>query len=168
MKIRVNALILAISIQKRPSVLMVKATVFSVQSLFIPLRRLMMKTATIIIPSSMSRSFRSTRMSLISIFPLMGGKPITMRIILVVLFGFLIMMMLMERIAAVDPHPREGRRERMIVVGDLSKLYLVVMLMLRRKEKIAWAMDGMTCAIGVWNAIKKMLRSYRQIRCRMW
>ncbi len=109
MKIRVNALILAISIQKRPSVLMVKATVFSVQSLFIPLRRLMMKTATIIIPSSMSRSFRSTRMSLKSIFPTMGGKPTTMRVILVVLFGFL---MLMERIAAADPHPREGRMER--------------------------------------------------------
>jgi hypothetical protein len=122
MKIRVNALILAISFQKRPSVLMVKATVFSVQSLFIPLRRLMMKTATIIIPSSMSRSFRSTRMSLKSIFPRMGGRPTTMRMILVVLFGFKVMMMLMERIAAVDPHPREGRRvERMIVVANLLK-----------------------------------------------
>jgi hypothetical protein len=53
----------------------------------------------------------------------MGGKPITMRIILVVLFGFLIMMMLMERIAAVDPHPREGRRvERMIVANLLRTL----------------------------------------------
>jgi len=122
MKIRVNALILAISIQKRPSVLMVKATVFSVQSLFIPLRRLMMKTATIIIPSSMSRSFRSTRMSLKSIFPTMGGRPTTMRKILVLLFEFLMLILLMERIAAADPHPREARRvERMIVVANLLK-----------------------------------------------
>jgi hypothetical protein len=121
MEIRVYALILAISIQKRPSVLMLKATVNSVQSLFIPFRRLMMKTATIIIPSSMSRSFRSTRMSLKSIFPLMGGRPTTMRKILVVLFGFLIMMMLMERIAAADPHPREGRRERMMIVVNLLR-----------------------------------------------
>jgi hypothetical protein len=120
MKIRVNALILAISFQKMPSVLMVKATVNSVKSVFIPFRRLMMKTATRITPSSMSRSFRSTRMSLKSIFPRMGGKPITMRKNLVSLFGFLIMM-LMERISA-DPHPREGRMERMIVANLLRTL----------------------------------------------
>jgi hypothetical protein len=57
----------------------------------------------------------------------MGGKPTTMRIllllVLVSLFGFLMMMMLMERIAAADPHPREGRRvERMIVANLLRTL----------------------------------------------
>jgi hypothetical protein len=124
MKIRVYALILAISIQKRPSVLMLKATVNSVKSLFIPFRRLMMKTAARMPPSLMSRSFRSTRMSLISIFPLMGGKPTTIRIllvlVLVLLFEFL-MLMLMERIAAADPHPREARRERMMIVVNLLR-----------------------------------------------
>jgi hypothetical protein len=120
MKIRVNALILAISIQKRPSVLMLKATVNSVKSVFIPFRRLMMKTVSRMPPSSMSRSFWSTRRSLKSIFPLMGGRPTTMRKILVLLFEFL-MLMLMERISA-DPHPREGRMERMIVANLLRRL----------------------------------------------
>jgi hypothetical protein len=51
----------------------------------------------------------------------MGGKPTTMRKILVLLFEFLMLLMLMERIAAADPHPREGRRERMIVVANLLR-----------------------------------------------
>jgi hypothetical protein len=42
-----------------------------------------------------------------------------MRKNLALLFGFL---MLMERIAAADPHPREARRERMIVANLLRRL----------------------------------------------
>jgi hypothetical protein len=83
----------------------------------------MMKTVTRMPPSSMSRSLQSTRRSSVSIFPTMGGIPTTMRFILVSLFRFLLLMMLMERIA-LNPHPREGRRavERMIVVNLLRRL----------------------------------------------
>jgi len=47
-----------------------------------------------------------------------------MRVLLVLLFEFLMLLMLMERIAAADPHPREGRRavERMIVANLLRTL----------------------------------------------
>jgi hypothetical protein len=119
MTIRVTAPSLETSFRKKPSALTLKATAFLVHSVFIPFLRLITitKTVTRMPPSLMSRSFWSARMSSISFFPRMGVKPTTMKENLALLFGFLMPMMLMERRAAY-PHPREGRRERMMIVAN--------------------------------------------------
>ena len=118
MTIRVTAPSLETSFRKKLSALMLRATVFLVHSVFIPFLRLITKTVTRMPPSLMSRSFRSARMSSISCFPTTEVKPTTMKENLALLFGFL--MMLMERISS-NPHPREGRRVRMIVVANLLR-----------------------------------------------
>jgi hypothetical protein len=84
----------------------------------------------------------------------MGGRPTTMRMILVLLFEFL---MLMERIAAADPHPREGRRERMIVVANLLKQKLNYdaswLVVLKDKLAALVIVKDSVCAVGIWSAL---------------